>query len=113
MKNDKDNVKVYICIHSLKLPPLCKNAPPHPFLYPPKFCILFIDYSQKRFHSRLGFGYGILLSIRKMPHFRPLTAHFGGFEGVFPFRNTKSAILFPVGTEVADFVSFEGSIVQI
>ena len=32
---------------------------------------------------RLGFGYGILLYIRKMPIFRPFTALFGGFKGVF------------------------------
>ena len=66
----------------------------------------------KRFHSRYNFGYGILLYIRKMPRFRPLTAHFGGFEGIFSFRNDKSAILCPGKTEVADFVSFKGSIVQ-
>ena len=39
--------------------------------------------NQKRFHSRYNFGYGILLYIRKMPIFRPLTAHFGGSRGVF------------------------------
>ena len=66
----------------------------------------------KKFHSRSGFGYGILLSIRKMPYFCPFAAHFGGFEGVFSHKNDKSAILCPVGTEVADFVSFKGSIVQ-
>jgi hypothetical protein len=43
--------------------------------------------NQKRFHSRYNVGYGILLSMRKIPHFRPFTAHFGGFEGVFSFRN--------------------------
>jgi len=48
-----------------------------------------------------------------MPHFCPFTAHFGGFEGVFSFINDKSAILCPVGTEVTDFVSFKGSIVQV
>ena len=68
--------------------------------------------NQKRFHSRYNFGYGILLYIRKMPYFCPLTAHFSGFEGVFSFVNDKSADLCPVGTEVADFVSFKGSIVQ-
>ena len=47
-----------------------------------------------------------------MPHFRPITAHFGGFEGVFSFINDKSAILCPGKTEVADFVSFKGLIVQ-
>ena len=47
-----------------------------------------------------------------MPRFRPKTAHFGGFEGVFSFMNDKSAILCPTKTEVADFVSFKGSIVQ-
>ena len=41
-----------------------------------------------------------------------LTAIFGGFEGVFSFINNKSAILCPAKTEVADFVSFKGSIVQ-
>ena len=69
--------------------------------------------NQKRFHSRYNFGYGILLYIRKIPHFRPLTALFGGFEGVFSFINDKSAILCPDKTEVADFVSFKGSIVQV
>ena len=66
--------------------------------------IFFIALAQKRFHSRLGFGYGILLYIRKMPVFSPLTAHFGGFEGVFSYINDKSAILCPGKTEVADFV---------
>ena len=47
-----------------------------------------------------------------MPYFCPFTALFGGFEGVFSFINDKYAILSPVGTEVADFVSFKGSIVQ-
>ena len=46
----------------------------------------------------------------KMAHFCPFTAYFGGFEGVFSFINDKSAILCPVGTEVADFVSFKESI---
>ena len=68
--------------------------------------------NQKRFHSRYNFGYGILLSIRKMPYFCPFTAHFGGFEGVFSQISDKSAILCPAKTEVADFVSFKGSIVQ-
>ena len=68
--------------------------------------------NQKRFHSRYNFGYGILLYIRKMPIFCPLTALFGGFEGVFSYINDKSAILCPGKTEVADFVSFKGSIVQ-
>ena len=67
---------------------------------------------QKRFHSRYNFGNGILLYIRKIPHFRPFTAHFGGFMGIFSYINDKSAILCPVGTEVADFVSFKSSIVQ-
>ena len=48
----------------------------------------------------------------KTAHFCPLNAHLGDFEGVFSFRNTKSAILCPGKTEVADFVSFKGSIVQ-
>jgi hypothetical protein len=48
----------------------------------------------------------------KTAHFRPFTAHFGGFEGVFSYRNDKSAILYPAKTEVADFVSFKGLIVQ-
>ena len=47
-----------------------------------------------------------------MPHFRPFTAHFGGFKGVFSFINNKSAILCPTKTDVADFVSFKGSIVH-
>ena len=68
--------------------------------------------NQKRFHSRYNFGYGILLSIRKTPHFRPFTAYFGGFEGVFSYKTDKSAILCPGKTETADFVSFKGSIVQ-
>ena len=68
--------------------------------------------NQKRFHSRYNFGYGILLYVRKIPRFCPFTAHFGGFEGVFSYRNDKSAILCPGKTEVADFVSFKGSIVQ-
>jgi hypothetical protein len=45
--------------------------------------------------------------MRKMPYFCPLTAHFGGFEGVFSFINNKSAILCLGKTEVADFVSFK------
>ena len=49
--------------------------------------------------------------MRKTADFRPFTAHFGGFEGVFCFINDK-AILCPVKTEVVDFVSFKGSIVQ-
>ena len=68
--------------------------------------------NQKRFHSRLGFGYGILLYIRKKPHFRPLTAHFGGSRGIFSYKIDKSALACPDKTEVADFVSFKGSIVQ-
>ena len=51
--------------------------------------------NQKRFHSRYNFGYGILLYIRKMPTFSPLTAHFGGFEGVFSYKTDKAAILCP------------------
>ena len=47
-----------------------------------------------------------------MPYFCPLTAHFGGFKGVFSYINNKSANLCPGKTEVADFVSFKGSIVQ-
>ena len=69
--------------------------------------------NQKRFHSRYNFGYGILLYIRKTAHFCPLTAHFGGFKGVFSFVNDKSAILCPGKTEVADFLSFKDSIVQV
>ena len=34
------------------------------------------------------------------------------FEGDFSIINDKSAILCPEKTEVADFVSFKGSIVQ-
>ena len=60
--------------------------------------------NQKRFHSRYNFGYGILLYILKTHRFRPLTAQFGGFEGGFSLMSDKSAILCPVGTEVADFV---------
>ena len=60
--------------------------------------------NQKRFHSRYNFGYGILLYIRKMPHFCPKTAHFDGFEGVFSYKTDKSAILCPTKTEEADFV---------
>ena len=44
-----------------------------------------------------------------MPLFCPLTAHFGGFEG---YKTDKSAILCSDKTEVADFVSFKGLIVQ-
>ena len=47
-----------------------------------------------------------------MPHFCPLAAHFGGFEGVFSFVTDKSAILCPGKREVADFVLFKGLIVQ-
>jgi hypothetical protein len=50
--------------------------------------------------------------MRKTADFCPFTAHFDGFEGVFSCINEKSAILCPVGTEVADFVSFKGLIVQ-
>ena len=48
-----------------------------------------------------------------MPHFCPFTALFGSFKGVFSFINNKSANLCPGKTEVADFVSFKGSIVQV
>ena len=68
--------------------------------------------NQKQFHSRYNFGYGILLYIQKMPYFCHKTALFGGFDGVFSFINAKSAIICPDKTEVADFVSFKGSIVQ-
>ena len=47
-----------------------------------------------------------------MPNFCPLTAHFGGFEGVFSYRTDKSAFACPGETETADFVSFKGSIVH-
>jgi hypothetical protein len=50
--------------------------------------------------------------MRKTADFCPLTAHFGGSRGVFSFINNKSTILCPDKTEVADFVSFKGSIVQ-
>ena len=50
--------------------------------------------------------------MRKMPRFCHFTAYFGGLEGVFSFINDKSAILCPTKTEVADFVSFKGLIVQ-
>ena len=72
-----------------------------------------VSATKKRFHSRYNFGYGIFLYIRKMPVFRPKTALFGGFKGVFSFANDKSAILCPTKTEVAEFVSFKGSIVQV
>ena len=75
-------------------------------------CINERVITQKRFHSRYNFGYGILLYMRKMPCFCPLTAHFGGFKGVFSYSNNNSAFHCPVGTEVTDFVSFKGSIVQ-
>ena len=87
-------------------------------LFTALFLLRFVDLNhhdlrnQKRFHSRYNFGYGILLYIREMPYFCPFTAHFGGFEGVFYFINNKSANLCPGKTEVADFVSFKGSIVQ-
>ena len=42
--------------------------------------------------------------MRKMPIFRPLTAHFGGSRGVFSYETDKSAIFCPGKTEVADFV---------
>ena len=74
--------------------------------------IYFVKITQKRFHSRYNFGYGILLYIRKMPYFCPFTAHFGGFEGVFYFINDKSAILCLGKEKMADFVSFKGSIVH-
>ena len=47
-----------------------------------------------------------------MPLFCPKNAIFGGFEGIFSYKTDKSAILCPTKTEVADFVSFKGSIVQ-
>ena len=47
--------------------------------------------NQKGFHSRYNFGYGILLYMRKCP----FTAHFGGFEGDFSYKNDKSATLCP------------------
>ena len=68
--------------------------------------------NNQRIHSRYNFGYGILLYIRKTPYFCPLTAHFGGSRGVFSYKTDKSATLCPAKTEVADFVSFKGSIVQ-
>ena len=68
--------------------------------------------TQKRFHSRYNFGYGILLYMLKMPYFCPFAAYFSGFEGVFSFVTDKSAIRCPGKTEVADFVSFKGLIVQ-
>ncbi len=51
--------------------------------------------------------------MRKMPHFRPKTALFGGFEGIFSYINDKSAFACPGKTETADFVSFKGSIVHL
>ena len=50
--------------------------------------------------------------MHKTAHFCPFTAHFDGFEGAFSCQNDKSAILCPAKTEVADFVSFKGSIVH-
>jgi hypothetical protein len=50
--------------------------------------------------------------MRKIPHFCPFTAHFGGLEGVFSYKTDKSAILCPDKTDMADFVSFKESIVQ-
>ena len=50
--------------------------------------------------------------MRKTLYFRPLTTHFGGFEGVFSYINNKSAILCPIKIEVADVLSFKGSIVH-
>ena len=47
-----------------------------------------------------------------MPYFCHKTALFGDFDGVFSFINAKSAFACPDKTEVADFVSFKGSIVQ-
>ena len=70
-------------------------------------CIKIGIYTQKIFHSRYNFGYGILLYMRKMPLFHPKTAYFGGCKGVFSFVTDKSAILCPANTEVADFVSFK------
>ena len=48
-----------------------------------------------------------------MPIFCPKTAHFGGSRGVFSYKTDKSAPLCHGKTEVADFVSFKGSIVQV
>ncbi len=50
--------------------------------------------------------------MRKTADFRPFTAHFGGFEGIFSYINDKSAILCSTKTEMADFVSFKESIVH-
>jgi len=50
--------------------------------------------------------------MQKTACFCPFTALFGGFKGVFSFMTDKSAILCPSKTEVADFVSFKGLIVQ-
>jgi hypothetical protein len=50
--------------------------------------------------------------MRKTADFCPFTAHFGGSRGVFSCKTDKSANLCPAKTEVADFVSFKGSIVQ-
>ena len=73
---------------------------------------LLVALRQKRFHSRYNFGYGILLYIRKMPYFCPKTALSGGSRGVFSYKTDKSAFACPSKTDVADFVSFKGSIVQ-
>ena len=84
----------------------------HHFEFRLSFVLNILYLAQNRFHSRYSFGYGILLYIRKTPHFRPFAAYFGGFVGIFYYKTDKSAILCPGKTEVADFVSFKGSIVQ-
>ena len=43
-----------------------------------------------------------------MPIFRPFTAHFGGFEGVFSYKTDKSATLYPNKVRMADFVRLRG-----
>jgi len=47
--------------------------------------------------------------MRKIAHFCPFTAHFGGFMGIFSYINDKFALPCPMGTEAADFVSFKES----
>ena len=76
----------------------------HRFLHRFGDGIQIIISIQKQFHSRYNFGYGILLYMRKMPTFCPLTPLFGGFEGVFSYKTDKSAFACPDKTEVADFV---------
>ena len=58
----------------------------------------------------MGFGYGILLYIRKTAHFALLSLISAALRAILLIL--KSAILCLTKTEVADFVSFKESIVQ-